>query len=215
MNILLFGPPGAGKGTQSTFLVERLKMKHISTGDLFRAAIKNKTSLGIEAKGYLDQGRLVPDSVTIGMVDEVLKNNGRSSSVILDGFPRNVPQAEALEKLLEKHDMQLDRAVFLEVPTNALVERLSGRRTCRGCGTVYHLQSKPLKNGKNCDVCGSTDVYQREDDKAETIKTRLQVYSDSTSPLKEFYSKKKKLVEIDGQGEVEAVFLRVREALKS
>ena len=214
MNILLFGPPGAGKGTQSTFLVERLGMKHVSTGDLFRAAIKNKTPLGVEAKGYLDQGRLVPDSVTISMVDEVLKASGVSASIVLDGFPRNVPQAEALESLLSKHSLQLDKALFLEVPSQALVNRLSGRRTCRGCGAVYHVETKPMANGKNCDVCGSADIYQREDDKAETIKTRLQVYTDSTSPLKEYYRKQNKLVEIDGQGEVETVFARVKEAMK-
>jgi adenylate kinase len=213
LNILLFGPPGAGKGTQSNFLVERMSMRHISTGDLFRSAIKNKTPLGVEAKTYLDQGRLVPDSVTINMVDEVLGQVGKKS-FILDGFPRNVIQAESLEKLLAKHGLNLDRALFLEVPSSVLVERLSGRRTCRNCGAVYHVQSKPLKNGKTCDSCGSADIYQRDDDKPETIRTRLEVYAQQTSPLKDYYQKAKKLVEVDGQGNEESVFKRVKEALE-
>jgi adenylate kinase len=214
LNILLFGPPGAGKGTQSAFLVERVGMKHISTGDLFRSAIKNKTPLGIEAKSYIDKGNLVPDQVTINMVDEVLGHLG-GAQFILDGFPRNVSQAEALAALLDKHNLNLDKAVFLEVPTEDLVARLSGRRTCRQCGAVYHVTSKPLKNGKNCDSCGSTDVYQREDDKAESIRTRLKVYAESTSPLKDYYLKKGKLVEVPGLGEVEEVFAKVKMAIKS
>jgi adenylate kinase len=214
LNILLFGPPGAGKGTQSAFLVERVGMKHISTGDLFRSAIKNKTPLGLEAKSFIDKGNLVPDKVTIDMVDEVLGQLG-GAQFILDGFPRNVSQAEALAALLDKHNLYLDKAVFLEVPTEDLVARLSGRRTCRQCGAVYHVTSKPLKNGKNCDSCGSADVYQREDDKAESIRTRLNVYAESTSPLKDYYLKKSKLVEVPGLGDVEVVFARVKMAIKS
>lgn len=213
MNILLFGPPGAGKGTQSTFLVERLGMKHISTGDIFRAAIKNKTPLGLEAKSYIDQGRLVPDSVTISMVSEILKSLD-GQSFILDGFPRNVAQAEALEVLLKDIGLILDRAVFLEVAESELVERLSGRRTCRNCGAVYHIVGKPPKDGKTCDVCGSEDIYQREDDKVEAIKTRLQVYAESTRPLKDYYQKEGCLVEVDGTGDVEDVFKRIETALK-
>jgi adenylate kinase len=212
LNILLFGPPGAGKGTQSAFLVERLSMRHISTGDLFRSAIKNKTALGVEAKSYLDQGRLVPDTVTVNMVDEVLGKLGKTP-FILDGFPRNVAQAESLEKLLKKHGLGLDKALFLEAPTAALIERLSGRRVCRNCGAVYHIQAKPLKNGKTCDNCDSADIYQRDDDKPETIRTRLEVYAQSTSPLKDYYQRAKKLVEVDGQGDEESVFKRVKEAL--
>jgi adenylate kinase len=214
LNILLFGPPGAGKGTQSTFLVERLQMKHISTGDLFRNAIKNKTALGIEAKSYMDKGNLVPDSVTINMVAEVLKAMGKAS-FILDGFPRNVAQASALEGLLDSLKLTLDKALFLEVPSQDLIERLSGRRTCRNCGAVYHVVTKPLKNGKSCDNCGSTDVYQREDDKAEAIRNRLNVYDQSTKPLKDYYEKKGKLVEVDGNGDVEDVFTRLQRAMKA
>ncbi len=160
MNILLFGPPGAGKGTQSALLVEKNNMKHISTGDLFREAIKNKTSLGVEAKGFIDQGKLVPDSVTINMVKEALKGIG-AKPFILDGFPRNVPQAQALKSLLSELKLTLDRALFLEVPKDQLIERLSGRRVCRECGAVYHITAKPLKNGKTCDSCGGDNIYQR------------------------------------------------------
>lgn len=214
MNILLFGPPGSGKGTQSSLLVERLGMKHISTGDLFRSAVKNKTKLGLEAKKYLDQGRLVPDTVTINMVEEVLFDMPKGS-FILDGFPRNVSQAEALVGLLGKAKKNLDKALFLEVPTEDLVSRLSGRRTCRSCGAVYHVSGKPLKNGKTCDQCDSSDVYQREDDKPEAIRTRLKVYADSTSPLKDYYQKKGILVEIDGTGREEEVFKRIQSKIKA
>lgn len=214
MNILLFGPPGAGKGTQSAFLVDRLKMKHISTGDLFRAAIKNKTALGLEAKSYIDKGQLVPDSVTINMVGEVFKTLGKQY-FILDGFPRNVNQAEALDVLLKSMHMNLEKAVFLEVQKEVVVERLSGRRTCRGCGASYHIAGLMPKNGKNCDTCGSTDIYQRDDDKAESIKTRLKVYEESTQPLKDYYQRRGLFVSVDGMGEVENVYLKVKEAIQS
>lgn len=181
MNILLFGPPGAGKGTQSTLLIERKGMKHISTGDLFRANIKNKTPLGIRTKEILDKGELVPDDITIGIVEEELKKlNG--SAFILDGFPRTVVQAEALGKLLGKTQLKLDRAIFLEVPFDRLMKRLSGRRVCKNCGTVYHVDAKPPKRAGVCDVCGG-EVIQRPDDKAEVIGTRLKAYDESTAPL--------------------------------
>lgn len=212
MNILLFGPPGAGKGTQSARLVDECDMKHISTGDLFREAIKNKTPLGVEAKGYIDQGKLVPDAVTINMVLEALKAIGQHS-FILDGFPRNVIQAQALRSLLSNLNLKLDRALFLEVPQGELIERLSGRRVCRNCGAVYHVSAKPLKNGKTCDACGSEDVYQRNDDKAESITTRLHVYDASTKPLKEYYNSEKILVEIVGTGDESDVYARVKLAM--
>lgn len=214
MNILLFGPPGAGKGTQSALLVEKNGMKHISTGDLFRVAIKNKTALGVEAKGYIDQGKLVPDTVTINMVREALKGNG-NTPFILDGFPRNVLQAEALKTLLADLNLTLDKALFLEVSHNELIERLSGRRVCRDCGSVYHVTAKPLKNGKTCDSCGGQDVYQRNDDKPESIATRLQVYDDSTKPLKEYYASEEILEEIVGTGSESDVYARVKIAMKS
>jgi adenylate kinase len=211
MNILLFGPPGAGKGTQSAFLVEDLKMKHISTGDMLRAAIKNKTKLGLEAKGHMDGGNLVPDDVVIGMVEEEFRGLG-GKSFILDGFPRTTPQAQALDQLLLKTGKELKKAVFLTVPTDVLVSRLSGRRTCRSCGAVYHIESKPPKNGV-CETCGSSDIYQREDDKAEAIRTRLSVYDKNTSPLKDFYHKQGRLLEVDGTGEVAAVYSRIKKVI--
>ncbi len=214
MNILLFGAPGSGKGTQSALLVERFAMAHISTGDLFRAAIKQKTVLGLEAKAYIDQGQLVPDSVTIGMVAECLRNlNGKP--YILDGFPRNVAQAEALGHLLRELKLSLDNALFLEVSTAELVKRLSGRRVCRKCGAVYHVAFKPLKNGKNCDNCGDADVYQRDDDKEAAIGTRLKVYDEYTQPLKGYYEKSGKLIEINGTGSTEQVFKRVEDIVKN
>lgn len=211
MNILLFGPPGSGKGTQSSLLVERQSMKHISTGDLFRANIKNKTPLGTEAKSYLDKGNLVPDSVTINMVDDAL-NKLEGRSFILDGFPRNTAQAEALKGLLAKKGLKLEKALFLEVARERLVDRLSGRRTCRDCGAAYHIVAKPTKLSSVCDNCGSKDIYQRDDDRAEAIATRLRVYDDSTSPLKVYYEKSGLLEVIDGEGEVEQIFQRIVKA---
>ena len=187
MNILLFGAPGAGKGTQSALLVEKFKMSHISTGDLFRYNMKNDTDLGKEAKSYIDKGELVPDTVTINMVGEELKNID-GNSFILDGFPRNVAQAEALNTLLADHKLNLDKAIFLEVPNNEIVDRLSGRRLCKDCGAVYHVTAMPPKDGKTCDSCGSENIYQRSDDQKEAIEKRLSVYAESTAPLKDFLS---------------------------
>lgn len=211
MNLILFGPPGAGKGTQSELLIEREKMAHISTGDLFRAAIKTGTPLGKEAKGYLDAGKLVPDSVTIGLVEEVLqKLNGKS--FILDGFPRNVAQAEALNGLLAKLSLKIDKVIFLEVPLDRLLGRLTGRRTCKSCGTVYHVETKPPKAEGVCDVCGGP-VIQRPDDRAEVITTRLEAYDQSTRPLKDYYKTDGPYVEVDGLGETEDVYARIIKAL--
>lgn len=212
MNLILFGPPGAGKGTQSALLIERMKMKQISTGDLFRAAIKNQTPLGIEAKSFLDAGKLVPDSVTIGLVDEVLSGL-KGQGFILDGFPRNVAQAEALEKILQRLNLKIDRSVFLEVPLNQLLGRLTGRRVCKNCGAVYHVESKPPKADGVCDVCGGA-VVQRPDDKEDVIRTRLEAYEQSTRPLKDYYRAKGPYVEVDGMGSSEEVYGRIIKAVQ-
>jgi adenylate kinase len=212
LNLILFGPPGAGKGTQSELLVNRLGMKQISTGDLFRAAIKNQTPLGKEAKGYLDAGKLVPDSVTIGLVEEELGKLG-GKGFILDGFPRNVAQAEALQGLLTKKGLKIDKVVFLEVPMDMLLGRLTGRRVCRSCGTVFHTQTKPPKKEGVCDNCGG-EVYQRPDDKEDVIRTRLEAYETSTRPLKDYYKAKGPYVEVDGTGATEEVFGRVSKVLQ-
>lgn len=212
MNLILFGPPGAGKGTQSELLVNRLQMKQISTGDLFRAAIKNQTPLGKEAKGYLDAGKLVPDSITIGLVEEELsKLSGKG--FILDGFPRNVAQAEALEGLLTKKSHKVDKVVFLEVAMDSLLGRLTGRRVCRQCGAVYHRVTKPSKAAGTCDNCGG-EVYQRADDKEDVIRTRLEAYETSTRPLKDYFKAKGPYVEINGLGSSDEVFERITKVLQ-
>lgn len=211
MNIVLFGPPGAGKGTQSALLVERRQMKHISTGDLLREAVKNQTSLGQKAKSFMDAGKLVPDEVMIGMVDEVLKGlSGRS--IILDGFPRTVPQATALETLLSQHGMRIGRAVFVEVPREKLLRRLTGRRVCNSCGAVYHVDSKPTKRDGVCDTCGG-QVVQRKDDHEDVIGTRLEAYDKSTSPLKQFFADKGLFAEVNGIGGTEEVYGRIEAQL--
>ncbi len=211
MNILLFGPPGAGKGTQSELLKSQMGMAHISTGDLFRSALKNKTPLGIEAQKFIDAGQLVPDTVTIGMVAEVLGKVG-GKSFILDGFPRNTPQADALEGMLVKIGLTVEKAVFLSVPPSELVERLSGRRVCEKCGATYHVTAlRPQKEGV-CDRCGGK-VIQRADDRKEVIEDRLRVYEKNTQPLKDYYQKKGRLVEVDGRGETFDVFGRIKKVL--
>ncbi|MCH2533570.1 MAG: adenylate kinase [Bdellovibrionales bacterium] len=211
MNLLLFGPPGAGKGTQSTFLVEKLDMRHISTGDLFRSAMKNNTELGQKAKQYMDKGQLVPDEIVIGMVEEKLKSLS-GQSFILDGFPRTEPQAQALDKLLDQLNLKLDWVVSLSVPDETLISRLTGRRVCKACGAVYHTDSKPTQKEGVCDVCGG-EVIQRADDKEEVIKDRLEVYRKNTAPLIDYYQAQNKLLDIDGTGATEAVFERIKEAV--
>lgn len=212
MNILLFGPPGAGKGTQSAMLVERLLMKHISTGDLFREHLKNSTALGLKAREYIDRGSLVPDEVTIGMVEDVLEGL-HGKSFILDGFPRTIPQAEALEKLLSLKSMRLDKAVFVNVPMDLLTQRLTGRRVCKSCGASFHIQFKKSSKDGICDNCGG-ELYQRKDDDLEAITTRLQAYEKSTSPLVDFYKKKGLYFEVSGLGSEEEVFKRIAEVVR-
>jgi adenylate kinase len=207
LNILLFGPPGAGKGTQSALLVEKEGMAHISTGDLFRKAIKNGTSLGVEAKTYIDRGALVPDSVTVGMVEEELVRL-KGEDIILDGFPRTVPQAEALDSLLERYKMQIDKAFFLEVPFKLLLKRLTGRRMTADGKHVYHLEFNPPKKEGVCDVTGEP-LIQRKDDHEDVISHRLKAYEESTQPLKDFYKKRGNLVIVEGTGEPSQVFKRI------
>lgn len=208
MNILLFGAPGAGKGTQSSLLVERKGFHQISTGDLFRAAIKNKTLLGQKAQSYMDKGELVPDSIVIEMVDEVLAEiNGKN--FILDGFPRNVSQAKALGEILMRRGLDIGKAIFLEVPTEALLLRLTGRRVCKSCGAVYHALSKPPKEEGLCDSCGG-DVIQRNDDKVDVISIRLKTYENSTAPLRMYYKELGKLVEVNGNCKSEEVFEAIK-----
>lgn len=213
MSLVLFGPPGAGKGTQSSLMLEGSNMNHVSTGQLFRDAIKNKTPLGVEAQSYVDAGKLVPDSVVIGLVRELLEKN-KTTNFIFDGFPRTLPQAEALEQQITDVGAQLiDKALFLEVPQQVLLSRLSGRRACKNCSAIYHVSSTPPKVAGICDKCGG-EVYQRKDDAPEAIGTRLEAYEKSTAPLKEFYQKKGLFVSIDGDGNSKDVFERIRPYLK-
>ena len=212
MNLILFGPPGAGKGTQSALLQERMNLKQVSTGDLFRAAIKNATELGLRAKGFIDQGQLVPDDVTIGLVREVLTALGEQG-FILDGFPRNVAQAEALQGILRELTLTVDNVVFLEVPMAQLLGRLTGRRVCKNCGAVFHVQSKPTKVDGACDVCGFA-VVQRPDDREDVIQTRLDAYEQSTRPLKAYYKNAGPYVEVNGMGTSEEVFGRITKAMQ-
>lgn len=204
MNLILFGAPGAGKGTQSSLLVERNDYVQISTGDLFRAAIKNQTELGKKAQVFMDLGGLVPDDIVVGMVEEALQGLA-GKAFILDGFPRTLAQASALDGMLDKNKLSVDRVISLEVPRQELLERLTGRRVCKNCGTVYHVVSKPPRTEGVCDNCGGP-VVQRNDDKAEVIGNRLNTYDQTTAPLKDYYRGQGKLVELDGNRDTEAVY---------
>jgi adenylate kinase len=212
MRIVLLGAPGAGKGTQAKKLVEKYGIPQISTGDLLRAAVAAGTPLGKEAKSYMDQGQLVPDSVVLGMVEERLKQDDVKKGYILDGFPRNTSQAEALDKMLEKLNMPLDAALSVDVPFEDLMKRLTGRRTCKACGQMYNIYYSPSKSGNVCDKCGG-ELYQRDDDKEETIKKRLEVYTASTAPLLDYYRKKGIVKTIQGTGSIDEIFAQVCAAL--
>ncbi len=211
-NLILLGPPGAGKGTQAKKLVDNYGIPQISTGDILRKAVKEGTSLGKEAKSYMDAGELVPDSVVIGIIEERLKEPDCKEGYILDGFPRTVPQAEALDGILEKMGSGIDHVVSIEVPDGELMSRLTGRWTCRNCGAMFHEKSQPPKEPGKCDHCGG-ELYQRDDDKAETIKERLRVYNSQTQPLIEYYSHKGLVRKIDGMGAVDEIFERIKKVV--
>ena len=196
MNLILMGLPGAGKGTQAEKIVEKYAIPHISTGDMFRSAIKEGTALGNEAKTYMDKGELVPDEVTIGIVKERLSKPDCEKGFLLDGFPRTVAQAEALERLLNELNTKLDYVLHVKVPTEKLIERLTGRRICPTCGATYHVEFNPPKQEGICDHDG-TELIQREDDQPETVKNRLDVNIEQTQPLLDFYEDKGYLVDID------------------
>ncbi|MBQ3286792.1 MAG: adenylate kinase [Firmicutes bacterium] len=211
MKIVLLGPPGAGKGTQAEVLTKKLLVPHISTGDMFRAAIKNGTAMGIEAKSYMDRGQLVPDEVTVGIIKDRIAQSDCSGGFLLDGFPRTIAQAEALDKLLEDKG-GLDAVLNISVPLEKLVERLTGRRMCRKCGAIYHmLYNAPAKEGV-CDACGG-ELYQRDDDKLETVTNRLDVYEAQTAPLIGFYEQQGKLFTVNGDQPINAVLADLGKAL--
>jgi adenylate kinase len=212
MNIILLGPPGGGKGTQAKLLMERYKIPQISTGDILRDNLKRGTDLGKEAKGYMDKGQLVPDGVVIGIIGDRLKEPDCEKGFMLDGFPRTVPQGEALGKVLADMGRKIDHVVSIEVPDSELIARLTGRRTCRACGEGYHVMFKAPKKDAVCDKCGG-ELYQRADDNEETVSNRLKVYGQQTQPLIDYYKQKGLLREIKGMGAIQEIFGRITKVL--
>ncbi|MFI6487638.1 adenylate kinase [Streptomyces sp. NPDC050564] len=213
MRIVLVGPPGAGKGTQAAFLAKNLSIPHISTGDLFRANISQQTELGKLAKSYMDKGELVPDEVTIAMAKDRMEQPDAENGFLLDGFPRNVSQAEALDEMLQAEGMKLDAVLDLEVPEDEVVRRIAGRRICRNDSShVFHVAYKAPKKEGVCDVCGG-ELYQRDDDSEETVRKRLEVYHTQTEPIIDYYKAQGLVVTISALGKVEEVTARAMEAL--
>ena len=212
MKLILLGPPGAGKGTQAKMLTERFGIPQISTGDILRAAVKEGTPMGVKAKSFMDSGGLVPDEVVIGIVRERLQKEDCGPGFILDGFPRTVAQADALKIGLAELGKDLDAVISLEVDTEALVERLTGRRTCRECGRGFHVTFDPPRTADKCDACGG-ELFQREDDREETIRKRLEVYNEQTSPLADYYRKESLLATVDGMLEINTVKDRIMSLL--
>lgn len=208
MRIVLLGPPGAGKGTQAKLMQKQISIPHIPTGDLLRAAVASGSALGRAAQQYMARGELVPDALVIDMIDQRLQQNGTDPSFLLDAFPRNLAQAEALEHLLSQQRIPLDHVISLEVPREELVRRLSGRRTCRQCDAMYHVDLDPPTRLGVCDRCGG-ELYQREDDREETIRARLGVYDKATAPLSTFYRERGLLREVDGTGTTAQVLERI------
>ncbi|MFC9794135.1 adenylate kinase [Streptomyces sp. NPDC057695] len=214
MRIVLVGPPGAGKGTQAAFLAKNLDIPHISTGDLFRANISQGTELGLKAKAFMDAGDLVPDEVTIGMAKDRMEQPDAANGFLLDGFPRNVAQAEALDVVLKAEDMQLDAVLDLEVPEDEVVKRIAGRRICRNDSAhVFHVEYNAPKSEGVCDVCGG-ELYQRADDSEETVRKRLEVYHTQTEPIIDYYRAQNLVVTISALGKVDEVTAKAMAALK-
>ena len=212
MYIIFLGAPGAGKGTQAATVTQKLKLVHIATGDLFRQAQEQGTELAMEAKSYMEKGVLVPDEITIRMVLERISSPDCEPGVIFDGFPRNLKQAEALDKALAQQGKAIDRVVYIRASEQELLARLSGRWICRQCQTPYHAVNSPPKVWGKCDQCGG-ELYQRPDDTVETVKKRLEVYFAETAPLIDYYTQAGKLLEMDGEGSVDGVARRIVEAL--
>ncbi len=204
MRLLILGPPGAGKGTLAEFLCQSFNLKHISTGDMFRSNIKNQTELGVLAASYIDKGLLVPDEVTNAMVEQLFINQIKDQAFLLDGYPRKISQAEALDQYLSQLNIKLDKVIDMVIPDELIVERLAGRRVCGKCGASFHLVNKAPKQEGICDNCGE-ELTQRKDDKEETIRKRLEIYHEDTEPLIEYYRSKGLLVELDNSGTIKEV----------
>ncbi len=204
MNIMLFGAPGAGKGTQAKFIIEKYGIPQISTGDILRAAIKEGTAMGLEAKKYMDEGKLVPDSTIIGIIKDRLSMDDCKNGFILDGFPRTIAQAEALEVLMKEMGIKLDKVISLNVPDELIVGRVTGRRVCKECGASFHIEFNPPKVEGVCDFCGG-ELIQRKDDTAETVTKRLGEYHAQTAPLFDFYMERGVLVDLDGTKDIDEI----------
>ncbi len=212
MNIVLFGPPGVGKGTQGARLARETGIAHLAMGDILRAAVREGTEAGRKAREYMDAGNLVPDDVVVEMIEDRILRDG-ANGFLLDGFPRNVAQAEALDAMLARHGLRLDRVVFMDAPEAELIERLAGRLVCRACGLSFHRHYSPPRKEGVCDACGG-ELYQREDDREEVIAQRLTVYREQTAPLLEFYRNKPGFVRLDAAGEMDEVYAALREAVR-
>ena len=212
MRLVLLGPPGSGKGTQAKLLTEKLGAVQVSTGDMLRTAVAAGTPLGREAKAIMDRGALVPDGVIVGVVRERLAQPDCRGGYILDGFPRTVAQAEALDGMLTELRTPLDAVLSLTVPAEDVVDRIAGRRTCRGCGRMYHIRHSPTREAGRCDDCGG-ETYQRDDDREETVRNRLRVYADQTAPLESFYERRGLLRRVPGTGQIGEITQRLQRAL--
>ena len=214
MKIIMLGAPGAGKGTQAKMLADKYKIPHVSTGDIFRANIKNGTDLGTKAKVYMDQGMLVPDELTCDLVVDRIKQDDCKDGYILDGFPRTIPQAECLDKALDALNDKIDFAVNVEVPDENIIRRMSGRRACLSCGRTYHIVYNPPKEEGICDEC-KKELVLRDDDKPETVEKRLKVYHEQTQPLIDYYRNKGVLAEVDGTRDMQEVFTAITDVLEA
>jgi len=214
MKIIMLGAPGAGKGTQAKQIADRFEIPHISTGDIFRANIKGGTALGMEAKSYMDKGQLVPDELTVRILLDRVSNDDCKNGYVLDGFPRTIPQAEALDKAVKELGEEVDFAINVDVPDENIVKRMSGRRACLKCGATYHIEHIPPKTEGICDTCGS-ELVLRADDKPETVLERLKVYHDQTQPLIEYYGAKNILHTVDGTQDMEVVFADIVKILEA
>jgi adenylate kinase len=211
MNIVLLGPPGSGKGTQAKMIADKYKVKHISTGDILRENVRNGTALGIQAKKFMDAGQLVPDALLIDIIKDRLAKPDVKTGWMLDGYPRTIPQAEAMENILPSLSQKLDVVLNIDVPDDELVQRLSGRRMCK-CGVSYHIQFNPPKVPGKCDVCGG-ELYHRDDDKAEAIMQRLETYHNQTQPLIDYYSRKGIIANIKGSGDIKQISADISKVL--
>lgn len=213
MNLVLFGPPGVGKGTQGERFSSENSISHLAMGDILRAAVRDATEAGKQARAYMDEGKLVPDDVVVSMIeDRIVEDN--AAGFLLDGFPRNVAQADALDAMLTRHHLTLDKIVFMDAPEEELIGRLSGRLICRACGFGFHRHYSPPREAGRCDRCGG-ELYQREDDREEVIANRLRVYSEQTEPLLTYYKDKPGFVKLDASGEMQSVYAALKEVVKS